>query len=275
MTDFIILFVASISAGMLGALTGLGGGAIIVPLLSIGFGVPMHQAVGASLICIIGTSSGAASAYVREGFTNLRVGIFLEVATTLGAIGGAMLAGLLPENLLAIIFGAILILTVLLNLHPKPNYEYPRIKGSWSERLKLYGSYPNANNKISYAARNVLAGFSMMGFAGMISGLLGLGGGAFKVLAMDNIMKLPFKVSTTTSNFMIGVTAAASALIYFQRGDILPQLAAPVLLGVVVGSVTGARIFMKAKVKSLKILFAFVVSSISIYMIYNALKNIL
>ncbi|GIM58623.1 sulfite exporter TauE/SafE family protein [Capnocytophaga canimorsus] len=275
MTDFIILFVASISAGMLGALTGLGGGAIIVPLLSIGFGVPIHQAVGASLICIIGTSSGAASAYVREGFTNLRVGIFLEVATTLGAIGGAMLAGLLPENLLAIIFGAILILTVLLNLRPKPNYEYPRIKGSWSERLKLCGSYPNANNKISYAARNVLAGFSMMGFAGMISGLLGLGGGAFKVLAMDNIMKLPFKVSTTTSNFMIGVTAAASALIYFQRGDILPQLAAPVLLGVVVGSVTGARIFMKAKVKALKILFAFVVSSISIYMIYNALKNIL
>ncbi|MDO5607527.1 MAG: sulfite exporter TauE/SafE family protein [Capnocytophaga sp.] len=275
MTDFLILFVAAISAGMLGALTGLGGGVIIVPLLTIGFGVPIHYAVGASLICIIGTSTGAASAYVKEGFTNMRVGIFLEVSTTLGAIAGAMLAGLLPGSILGIIFGLILLVTVVINTRTKPNHKTQRTEGSLADKLKLYGSYPDRGEEVSYAASNVMGGFGMMGVAGMLSGLLGIGGGAFKVLAMDNIMKLPFKVSTTTSNFMIGVTAATSSLIYFQRGHIIPELAAPVLLGVVIGSFAGTKIFMKAKTQSLKVLFAVVVSAVSIYMIYNGITNYL
>lgn len=273
MTDFLILFLAAISAGLLGSMTGLGGGVIIVPLLTLGFGVPVHYAVGASLICIIGTSSGSASAYVKEGFTNIRIGVFLEVSTTLGAIAGALIAGLLPGNVLSIIFGGVLLVTVVLNSRKKPNHLTETQKGSWAEKLKLHGTFPDKNQEVNYSASNVLGGFSMMGVAGLLSGLLGIGGGAFKVLAMDNIMKLPFKVSTTTSNFMIGITAAASALIYFQRGNIVPEIAAPVLLGVVVGSFTGSKIFMKAKTQSLRVLFAVVVSAISMYMIYSGIQK--
>ncbi|AZA51621.1 sulfite exporter TauE/SafE family protein [Chryseobacterium sp. G0201] len=273
MSEIIILFLGAISAGLLGSLTGLGGGVIIIPLLTLGFGVPMHYAIGASLISVIGTSSGAAVAFVKEGFTNMRIGMFLEIGTTAGAIIGALVSGMLNPNTLGIIFASILILTVILNLKGKPDHQEPVIKGSLEEKLKLYGTFPDKGILKSYSARNTVPGFLMMMFAGAMSGLLGIGSGALKVLAMDNMMRLPFKVSTTTSNFMIGVTAVASAMIYFQRGEIIPVIAAPVLVGVVVGSFIGSKTLMVSKTKKLKTFFAIVITILSIYMMYNGINK--
>lgn len=273
MSEIIILFLGAISAGLLGSLTGLGGGVIIIPLLTLGFGVPMHYAIGASLISVIGTSSGAAVAFVKEGFTNMRIGMFLEIATTAGAIVGALVSGMLNPNTIGIIFASILLLTVILNLKGKPDHQEPRIKGSLEDKLKLYGTFPDKGILKSYSARNTVPGFFMMMFAGAMSGLLGIGSGALKVLAMDNMMRLPFKVSTTTSNFMIGVTAVASSLIYFQRGEIIPVIVAPVLVGVVVGSFIGSKTLMVSKTKKLKTFFAIVITVLSIYMMYNGLSS--
>ncbi len=273
MSEIIILFLGAISAGLLGSLTGLGGGVIIIPLLTLGFGVPMHYAIGASLISVIGTSSGAAVAFVKEGFTNMRIGMFLEIATTAGAIIGALVSGMLNPNTIGIIFASILLLTVILNLKGKPDHQEPVIKGSLEDKLKLYGTFPDKGILKSYSARNTVPGFLMMMFAGAMSGLLGIGSGALKVLAMDNMMKLPFKVSTTTSNFMIGVTAVASALIYFQRGEIIPVIVAPVLIGVVVGSFIGSKTLMVSKTKKLKTFFAIVITILSIYMMYNGINK--
>ncbi|MCU7615709.1 sulfite exporter TauE/SafE family protein [Chryseobacterium sp. PBS4-4] len=273
MSEIIILFLGAISAGLLGSLTGLGGGVIIIPLLTLGFGVPMHYAIGASLISVIGTSSGAAVAFVKEGFTNMRIGMFLEIATTAGAIVGALVSGMLNPNTIGIIFASILLLTVILNLKGKPDHQEPRIKGTLEDKLKLYGTFPDKGILKSYSARNTVPGFFMMMFAGAMSGLLGIGSGALKVLAMDNMMRLPFKVSTTTSNFMIGVTAVASSLIYFQRGEIIPVIVAPVLVGVVVGSFIGSKTLMVSKTKKLKTFFAIVITILSIYMMYNGLRS--
>ncbi|PIF46770.1 hypothetical protein CLU96_3810 [Chryseobacterium sp. 52] len=273
MSEIIILFLGAISAGLLGSLTGLGGGVIIIPLLTLGFGVPMHYAIGASLISVIGTSSGAAVAFVKEGFTNMRIGMFLEIGTTAGAIMGALLSGMLNPNTIGIIFASILLLTVVLNLKGKPDHQEPLVKGSLEEKLKLYGTFPDKGVLKSYSARNTVPGFLMMMFAGAMSGLLGIGSGALKVLAMDNMMKLPFKVSTTTSNFMIGVTAVASALIYFQRGEIIPVIVAPVLIGVVVGSFIGSKTLMVSKTKKLKVFFAIVITILSVYMMYNGINK--
>ncbi|GEN69517.1 MULTISPECIES: sulfite exporter TauE/SafE family protein [Chryseobacterium] len=273
MSEIIILFLGAISAGLLGSLTGLGGGVIIIPLLTLGFGVPMHYAIGASLISVIGTSSGAAVAFVKEGFTNMRIGMFLEIATTAGAIIGALVSGMLNPNTIGIIFASILLLTVVLNLKGKPDHQEPLIKGSLEDKLKLYGTFPDKGILKSYSARNTVPGFLMMMFAGAMSGLLGIGSGALKVLAMDNMMKLPFKVSTTTSNFMIGVTAVASALIYFQRGEIIPVIVAPVLIGVVIGSFIGSKTLMVSKTKKLKVFFAIVITILSIYMMYNGINK--
>lgn len=273
MSEIIILFLGAISAGLLGSLTGLGGGVIIIPLLTLGFGVPMHYAIGASLISVIGTSSGAAVAFVKEGFTNMRIGMFLEIATTSGAIAGALVSGMLNPNTIGIIFASILLLTVILNLKGKPDHQESLIKGSLEDKLKLYGTFPDKGVVKSYAARNTIPGFFMMMFAGAMSGLLGIGSGALKVLAMDNMMRLPFKVSTTTSNFMIGVTAVASSLIYFQRGEIIPVIVAPVLVGVVVGSFIGSKTLMVSKTKKLKTFFAIVITILSIYMMYNGVSS--
>ncbi|MGA9211793.1 sulfite exporter TauE/SafE family protein [Kaistella sp.] len=273
MSEILILFFGAVAAGLLGSLTGLGGGVVIIPLLTLGFGVPMHYAIGASLISVIGTSSGSAVAFVKEGFTNVRIGMFLEIATTTGAIIGALISGILNANTIGIIFASILILTVILNLRKKPDHQEPLIKGSLEDKLQLFGTFPDKGVVKEYSARNTVSGFSMMVFAGIMSGLLGIGSGALKVLAMDNMMKLPFKVSTTTSNFMIGVTAVASSLIYFQRGEIIPVIVAPVLIGVVLGSFIGSKTLIVSQTKKLKVVFAVVVSILSIYMMYNGINH--
>ncbi len=269
-TFTIITFAGSLLAGLIGSLTGLGGGVIIIPLLTLGLGVDLHYAIGASLISVIATSSGAAAAYVKEGITNMRIGMFLEIATTIGAVIGALLAGFIPASIIAVIFSLILIYSAINSIQKKVNHEENRPDDKWALRFKLNGSYPAADGVHQYSVRNVPGGFIMMAFAGVMSGLLGIGSGALKVLAMDKIMRIPFKVSTTTSNFMIGVTAAASAVIYFQKGYIIPGIAAPVMLGVLIGAMTGSRLLVKVKPEKLRWIFAIVVTFLALQMIWKA-----
>lgn len=281
MVTFIaILFAGALFAGFIGSLTGLGGGVVIVPLLTIGFGVDIRYAIGTSLIGVIATSSGAASAFVKEGILNIRIGMFLEIATTMGAIAGAAIALFAPTHAIAIIFGFVLLYSALTSL--KTKVEIQRADSPKNEKsarlvriLKAKGSYMTANGLKYYTLHHLAGGFLMMILAGILSGLLGIGSGAMKVIAMDSIMKIPFKVSTTTSNFMIGVTAAASAGIYLTRGYIDPVLSMPVMLGVLIGSLWGAKILIKSKTKKIRIVFAAVVTILALEMIYNGLaKNI-
>jgi uncharacterized membrane protein YfcA len=269
----VILFGAALIAGLLGSLTGLGGGVVLIPLLTIVFKVDIHYAIGTSLISVIATSSGAAAAYVKEGITNIRLGMFLELATTAGAIGGAFLSTYLPTSAIAIIFGAILILSAGLSFARPADPVIAGEPGALSKRLRLNNSYPTPQGEKHYLVKNVVGGFIMMNIAGIISGLLGIGSGALKVIAMDNIMRIPFKVSTTTSNFMIGVTAAASVGIYLKRGYIDPGLSMPVMLGVLGGAFLGSRMLTKAKTASLKILFAMVILVLAAEMIYNGINH--
>lgn len=269
----IITFAGAFVAGLLGSLTGLGGGVVIIPLLTLGLGVNMHYAIGASLVSVIATSSGAAAAYVKEGITNMRIGMFLEIATTVGAVIGALMAGWMPTNVIAVLFGCILLFSAFSSIQKKINQEQNISSDPLAEKLKLNGTYPSNDGIHHYKVTNVRGGFSLMLFAGMMSGLLGIGSGALKVLAMDKIMRIPFKVSTTTSNFMIGVTAAASAVVYFQRGQIIASIAAPVMLGVLIGAMLGSRILVKAQTKSLRWIFAIVVTFLSLQMIVKGIQG--
>jgi uncharacterized membrane protein YfcA len=266
------IFFTSILAGFLGALTGLGGGVVIVPVLALLFKVDIRYAIGASLVSVIATSSGAAVAYVREGLSNIRIGMFLEVATTLGALLGAYLTAKVTTHWIAIVFGAVLLFSAVMTFQKKnelPSNEPNKL----GEKLELTGVFPSAEGDLAYTAQRVPLGFGIMFGAGTLSGLLGIGSGAVKVLAMDGAMKLPFKVSTTTSNFMIGVTAAASAGIYLARGYIDPSIAMPVMLGVLGGSVLGTRVLVHVKVSTLKSVFALVIVVLGCEMIYNGIKG--
>jgi uncharacterized membrane protein YfcA len=262
------VLLTSFFAGLIGALTGLGGGVVIVPVLTLLFHVDLRYAIGASLVSVIATSSGAAVAYVREGFSSVRIGMFLEVATTLGAVGGAYLAARVSTPAIGIIFGVTLLYSAWSSFR-EPHNETPHPPNALAGKLELTGDYPANNGRVSYIAQNVPAGFGIMFIAGILSGLLGIGSGAVKVLAMDHAMKLPFKVSTTTSNFMIGVTAAASAGIYLGRGYVAPGLAAPVMLGVLAGSLLGARLLVRVRVPVLRVVFALVIVALGVEMIYS------
>ncbi len=264
-----ILFAGAVLAGFLGSLTGLGGGIVIVPLLTLGFGVDLRYAIGTSLITVIATSSGAASAYVREGYSNIRIGMFLEIATTIGALVGAFLGGILSPGIIAIVFGLALMYSAWMSSRPRAEHAPEHTSDPIARKLKLPSEYPVNGEMVKYGVQNVSAGFGLMGLAGILSGLLGIGSGAMKVLAMDHAMKLPFKVSTTTSNFMIGVTAAASAGIYLSRGYIDPVLAMPVVLGVLLGSLAGAKVLGRSQPKTLRLIFSIVIFVLAIEMIYN------
>jgi len=274
----IILFGSSILAGLLGSLTGLGGGIIITPVLVLLFGVDVRYAVGASLVAVIATSSGSAAAYVREGFTNVRIAMLLEVATTLGAITGALLAAKTPPAAISVVFGVVLLYTAITSIKPRPHSELDAHADPLATRLKLNSTYParDAAGMVRmepYFPRRVPGGFVVMFLAGVLSALIGIGSGIVKVLAMDKLMRLPFKVSTTTSNFMIGVTAAASAGIYLHRGQIDPVLAVPVALGALLGSFAGAKLLPKAKTRTLRIVFAVVVVIAGTQMIYKGVTG--
>jgi uncharacterized membrane protein YfcA len=282
----LVVAIGSFFAGMLGSLTGLGGGVVIVPLLTLVFGVDIRYAIGASLVSVIATSSGAAAAYLREGYSNMRVGMFLEVATTVGALSGAFIAGYVSTSAIAIIFGVVLLYSAYTSFGGPKEPEKGLAPDRVATFLRLDGDFPadrvggNAGEsggairaRESYHVRNVPAGFGLMYLAGLLSGLLGIGSGAVKVLAMDQAMKIPFKVSTTTSNFMIGVTAAASAGIYLRRGYIDPGLALPVVLGVLGGALTGALILPGAKVKTLRMVFGTVIAALGVQMILEGVRG--
>ena len=267
-----IVFGTSALAGFLGSLTGLGGGVVVTPVLTLLLGVDLHYAMGASLVSVIATSSGAAAAYVREGFSNVRAGMFLEIATTLGALAGAHLTRIVPASVIAVIFGLVLLYSAVQSFRRHSDHRAVR-EDPLARKLRVNGSYPDGRGMTSYVLAHIKAGFGLMFGAGLLSGLLGIGSGAMKVIAMDQVMGIPFKVSTTTSNFMIGVTAAASAGIYLAHGYIEPQLAMPVMLGVLAGSLTGARLLRGAATRKLRLVFAAVVGLLAFEMIYSGFKG--
>lgn len=273
-----IVLCVSIGAGLLGSLLGLGGGLILIPVLTLVLKVDIRYAVGASIVSVIATSSGAAAAYVRDGLANMRVAMFLELATVAGAVTGAMLAGAVSGRALYFLFGAVMAYSALAMLRKlredgRPREEPP--PDALADRLGLHGSYYDVSTggEVTYRVHRPLMGLGLMYLAGTVSGLLGIGSGALKVPAMDLAMGLPIKVSTATSNFMIGVTAAASAGIYFARGDIDPFIAGPVCVGVTLGAFAGSRYLTKLKSGSLRMLFVAVLLWVSYEMLSKGIQG--
>jgi uncharacterized membrane protein YfcA len=252
------IFAISVAAGLIGALAGVGGGILVIPALTIGFGVDIHLAVGASIVSVIATSSGAASAFVRDRMTDMRVGMFLELATTVGAVCGALLAAVVAPAFLYVLLGIVLLASAAMQVS-RMGEEIPPTgaPSPLAVRLRLQSSYPDRilGREVPYSARRIPLGFAIMWVAGVVSGLLGIGSGVLKVIAMDGVMRLPMKVSSATSNFMIGVTAAASTGIYLGRGDVDPQVAAPVALGVLTGALVGARLLGRVSNRSVRLVF--------------------
>jgi uncharacterized membrane protein YfcA len=248
----------SLLAGLIGALAGVGGGMIVIPALTILFGIDIRLAIGASIVSVIATSSGAAAAYVRERMTDMRIGMLLELATTTGAVVGALLVAAISPGVLYVLLGMVLLLSAVQQAL-RLGEELPSASAASPPpgRLRLAGSYPDSvlGREVKYAAQRVPLGFTLMAGAGVVSGLLGIGSGALKVLAMDGAMRLPMKVSTATSNFMIGVTAAASAGIYLGRGDVDVTIAAPVALGVLAGATMGARVLPRLSNRRVRFVF--------------------
>ncbi|MFI5233720.1 MAG: sulfite exporter TauE/SafE family protein [Gemmatimonadales bacterium] len=267
-----LVALSSVGAGLIGSLTGLGGGIILVPLLTLVFGVNVRYAAGASLVSVIATSSGAAASYVRDGFANLRLGMLLEIATTLGAVAGAVLAGRMSARTIELVFGGLLLYSAFRAATTDADSRPSEAADPIATRLRLDSSLPGPDGPQRYTVHRVPLGFSLMAVAGVLSGLLGVGSGAVKVLAMDQAMRLPLKVSTTTSNFMIGVTAAASAGVYLRHGYIDPALAFPVVLGVLTGALVGARLLPRVRVSLLRRVFGIAIAALAIEMVLNGLQ---
>lgn len=268
-----IILIGSILAGLLGALSGLGGGIIIVPLLVLGMGVDIHYAIGTSLIAVIATSTATSCAYIKEGYTNVRIGILLETATTVGAVLGVAIASYLPASILSEIFGVFLLYCAASSLYKKKQASHDFTSDKLALALNLESTYPTSEGIKSYPVHRVPLGYAIMFLAGSLSSILGIGSGAVKVVALDRVMGLPFKVSTTTSNFMIGVTAAASAGLYLKLGYIDPILTMPVVLGVTCGSFIGARLLPHIRTHILQQLFAYVLILIGLQMIWETLSD--
>ncbi|MBI5300909.1 MAG: sulfite exporter TauE/SafE family protein [Chloroflexi bacterium] len=267
-------FFVSIGAGIFGALLGLGGGVILVPVLTLVLGINIHYAIGASIVSVIATSSGAAAAYLRDGVSNIRVAMFLEIATTTGAILGALIAGYIGGPGLFIVFGVVLLYSAYA-MFRRRNAELPTgvEMGPLANFLNLGSSYFDTalNRQVTYNVRGARYGLPLMLVAGAVSGLLGIGSGVLKVPAMDMAMRLPLKVSTATSNLMIGVTAAASAGVYFIRGDINPFIAAPVAMGVLIGATLGTRLMMRARSTLIRRVFILVLVFTALQMLVKGL----
>ncbi|MCL5873882.1 MAG: sulfite exporter TauE/SafE family protein [Candidatus Thermoplasmatota archaeon] len=269
----LLILIAAVFAGIIGSMAGLGGGVLIVPFLTLYFHVPISLAIGASIISVIATSSGAASAYVKDKISNIRVGTFLVLFTTSGAIAGAFLEHIAPKQIIYIVFGVVLLISVIPLIRKIGEVNQPpTVKNDpIAEKLSLNSHYPNYEMKkeMDYNVTGVKSGSAMMLVAGILSGLLGIGSGVFKVIAMDTFMKLPIKVSTTTSNFMIGMTAAASAGIYFFNGEVNPIIAAPVAIGVLIGAVVGARLLVRTKGSTVRIIFGIIIVVVAVEMLLS------
>ncbi len=264
-----LVFSISTLAGVVGSILGLGGGVIVIPVLTLALGINIRYAIGASIVSVIATSSGAAATYVKDHVTNIRVAMLLEVATTLGALCGVYFSAYIGTRWLYLVFSLILLYSAYSMSRQGRQACPPLTQGdSWADQLRLHSSYPDkaTGKEVQYSVTGVPLGFALMAGAGVISGMLGIGSGALKVPAMDGAMKLPIKVSSATSNFMIGVTAAASAGAYYMRGDIVPLLAAPVALGVLFGSLFGTRLMMHLPAHKIRGLFVIVLFLIALQM---------
>lgn len=276
--DFtLVTFLISVVAGAFGSLVGLGGGIIVIPVLTLVMGIDIRYAIGASIVSVIATSSGAAAVYVRERMTNLRVAMALEMATTAGALSGAYMAGLIEGVYLYIVFGVLLAYSAIMmlrNRHELVHTSGPTDK--LADRLRLHGAYydPATGREIAYRVAHTRLGFALMYIAGVVSGLLGIGSGVLKVPAMDLAMRMPIKASTATSNFMIGVTAAASAGVYFARGDINPFVAAPVAAGVLLGATLGSTLLGKLQSRYVRMIFVVVLLWVSFEMLRKGWKGL-
>lgn len=273
--DFtILLLLIAFAAGLLGSLVGLGGGIIIVPVLTLLFHVDIRVAIGASILSVIATSSGAAVTYVRERLTNIRAGMFLEIATTIGALSGAYITTLISGKILYGLFAAVLLYSAFIMFrHRQTEAPLTESDDPIANYFKLHGSYfdQSSNREVSYKVSGSKTGLALMYAAGILSALLGVGSGALKVPAMDIAMHIPIKPSTATSNFMIGVTAAASAGAYFARGQINPFISAPVVIGILLGAILGSRLLNKIEPKYIKYIFMFVLIVVTIEMIQRGL----
>jgi len=268
------LLLLAVSAGFVGAISGLGGGVFIVPALVVIAKMPMRVAVGASLISVVATSAGASVAFVRDGWTNLKVAMVLECATVTGAIVGAYLAGLMPTYALEGLFALMMLQSAYFSIM-KHDETLLAEGGPIARKLRMAGEIPDeAGRRQRYEIINVRYGGVLMLIAGVMSGLLGIGSGALKVIAMDQVMHIPLKVSSATSNFMIGVTAGAGALVFLARGDVATTIAAPVALGVTVGALIGSRILPLLKVAHLRNVFAAILILIALEMGWRALNGI-
>lgn len=270
----IFALIIALFSGFLGALLGLGGGVIMVPLLVFMLDVPIHLAAGASIIAVVATSSAATSVYVRDEITNIKLGMFLELATTLGALSGAFLMSVASESILQTLFGATLLyasITMLIQMR-KTNKSWTSMPNDWlADKLCLDGTYWDeaSGEQVSYGVHHSLPTFAISYIAGIISGLLGIGGGGVKVPAMNAVSNIPMKVSVATSNFMIGVTASASALVYLRHGFCDFFITAPVVLGTLIGSYLGARATRHIQGLFLKRLFVVVLLILGLRMIVS------
>lgn len=270
--SLLLMLGVGVLAGVFGAILGIGGGLIVTPVLTLMLGLDIKYAIGASVVAVIATSSGSTIAYLKDEMLNLRVAMFLEIATTVGAILGAVLTGIVHATFLYFLFGALLVFTTynMIRKLMNKNSDTPNVKAdALATKLNLNGSYyeKTTGQEVDYQVENVPGGFSMMFGAGFASGLLGIGSGAFKVLAMDTIMHMPLKPSSATSNLMMGVTAAASAMVYFFNGSIKPGIAAPLAIGILVGATIGSRIMQRLKPRFIRMLFVPVMFYLGIQMI--------
>lgn len=274
-TQAMIMLIIGVIAGLMGSILGLGGGILVTPVLTL-MGVDIKYAIAASIIAVIATSSGSAIAFLKDDVLNLRVAMFLEIFTTLGALIGALLTGYFDGTVLYFLFGALLIFqawNMWKKLRAKTDERVEINHDRLANKLQLNGSYYDKNTKkeVSYSLKNVPGGAAVMFGAGVASGLLGIGSGAFKVMAMDGVMKMPLKPSTSTSNLMMGVTAAASAVIYFFSGMIQPVIAVPIALGIIVGSSFGARLMQYLPSKLIRQIFIPFVLLMAIQLILKGL----
>ena len=260
----LIILLVSVFAGFLGSLLGLGGGVIVVSVLTLFFGVDIRYAIAASLISIIATSSGAAASFLKDHLTNLRVAVFLEIGTVTGAISGFFLATYLTPKYLYFMFAFFLLFSAFMMLKKKVEH-LNQIEHPWAKKLNM--------STEDYKVSGVPLGLVCMYFAGILSAVLGIGSGIFKVLAMDNFMKLPIKVSSATSNFMIGVTASASAGAYLLRGDVRPEIACPVSLGIIGGSFIGAKVLPKVPAQTIRKIFVVVLVLVAWQMLTKGLHE--
>jgi uncharacterized membrane protein YfcA len=272
LNEALILMLTGLAAGILGAILGIGGGMIVTPVMTMMLGLPIQYAIAASVIAVIATSSGATIAYLRDDLLNLRVAMFLEIATTVGAIIGAIAAGFVPSNILYWLFGALLLFSTY-NMIRKLIGKKDAIPASKNDpiadKMRLNGSYYDkaAMKQVDYSVTNVPGGFTMMFGAGLASGMLGIGSGAFKVIAMDTIMHMPLKPSSATSNLMMGVTAAASATVYFFNGSLQPQIAAPLAIGILVGATIGTRVMVLLPTRVLRMIFVPIMGYMGLQMV--------